>query len=60
MNDEFSLNHDEQKIWDNLLRKLVKFLFRLHEKWLTIWIDEAVFKDTYWQRSIQLSNNNYN
>jgi hypothetical protein len=45
MNDKFSLNRDEQKIWDNLLRQQVKLLFQLHEKWLTIWIDEAVFRD---------------
>jgi hypothetical protein len=54
MNDGFSLNHDQQKIRDNLLRQQVKFLFHLHKKWMTIWIDEAVFKDTYWQRSLQL------
>ncbi len=54
MNDEFSLNHNEQKILNNLLRQQVKFLFRVYKKWLTIWIDETVFKDTYWQRSLQL------
>jgi hypothetical protein len=48
-NYDFPLHRDKQKFWNDHLRQQVKFLFQCHQKWMTVWIDEAVFKDTYWQ-----------
>jgi hypothetical protein len=56
IHDNFGLPRNRVRMWNNLLRQEVKFSFRIHEKWMTVWIDEAVFEDPYWQRSVQQAN----
>jgi hypothetical protein len=48
-NYDFPLHRDEQRFWNDHFRQKVKFLFRCHQKLMTVWIDEALYKDTYWQ-----------
>lgn len=45
--DQFLLNHyRKQKILDE---QLSRCLFQRNEEWITIWIDQVVLDDSYWQ-----------
>ena len=39
----------QQKLWDHESPQQIHFLFPPKEKWLTIWIDHAALKESYWQ-----------
>ncbi|CAF3415829.1 unnamed protein product [Rotaria sp. Silwood1] len=45
-----SYNRDEQKVWDDQLLRKVKFLFERKVDSITIWTDDDVFKESYWDK----------
>ncbi|CAF2593568.1 unnamed protein product [Rotaria sp. Silwood2] len=43
-----SYNDNEQKLWNDQLRRKFKFLFERQADSITIWIDQDAFEESYW------------
>jgi hypothetical protein len=42
-------NDNEEQRWENEIRQSTQFLFKRTSDWITIWIDQNTFNETYWQ-----------
>jgi hypothetical protein len=48
--DQFlSSKNSKKKHWDPLQQQ-VQFFFHHNDKWITVWIDQAVLEDPYWRK----------